>query len=244
MTEYESLTASLDKLAELENYYQWLLEEIRPFFGTRLVEIGAGTGTFTKFLVAAHLIPNPAAHLAVYEPSGHYYQKLHQKLHANHPGLIQSGRLVTTHGYFHASSERCDTIVMINVLEHVQDDLEFIRTAHQSLAPGGTHIVFVPALQWLYSAFDRAVGHYRRYEKSQLEQLLRAGGFEVVKAKYMDCMGVLPWYLLNVIGGFTSINPHLARLYDTWFVPITRWMEGREGPRIGKNILMVGRKVV
>lgn len=244
MTEHESLTASLDKLAALENYYQWVLEELRPFLGNRLAEIGAGTGTFTELLITAHIASNPAAHLAVFEPSEHYYRKLHEKLRGRYPGLIQTGRLAATQGYFHASPEGFDTIVMINVLEHIENDLDAVRTVHQSLAPGGTYIAFVPALQWLYSAFDGAVGHHRRYERTQLEEVFHQGGFEVVKAKYMDCMGVLPWYLINVLGGSTSINPHLARLYDTWFVPVTKWVEGLREPRVGKNILMIGRKAV
>lgn len=244
MTENESLTASLDKLAVLENYHQWILEEIRPFLGTRLVEIGAGTGTFTEFLVIAHLTSNPAAQLAAFEPSEHYYRKLQEKLRGRYPDLIQAGRLTATQGYLHASPQGFDTIVMINVLEHIEKDLDAVRTVHQSLAPGGTYITFVPALSWLYSPFDKAVGHYRRYEKTHLEEVLRQGGFTVVKAKYMDCMGVLPWYLLNVIGGSQSINPRLARLYDTWFVPVTKWMERLGEPCVGKNILMVGRKAI
>jgi SAM-dependent methyltransferase len=242
MIENERLTASLDKLAALENYYRWILEEIQPFLGNRLAEIGAGTGTFTEFLVAAHLASTPAVHLAAFEPSEHHYQKLHEKLRGRYPDLAQAGRLTATHGYFQSSPEGFDTIVMINVLEHIEHDLEAVRMVHQSLAPGGTYIVFVPALQWLYSPFDKAVGHYRRYEKTQLAEVFRMGGFAVVKAKYMDCLGVLPWYLLNVIGGSQSINPRLARLYDTWFVPVTKWAERLGEPCVGKNILMVGRK--
>jgi hypothetical protein len=108
--------------------------------------------------------------------------------------------------------------------------------------PGGTFVVFVPALPWLYSALDRAVGHYRRYEKPHLEGLLRAGRFDVVKSRYMDCIGVLPWYLLNVVGGRTSINPRLAHLYDSWLVPVTRWIEELQNPWFGKNVLIVARK--
>lgn len=67
-------------------------------------------------------------------------------------------------------------------------------------------------------------------------------GFAVVTAKYMDCLGVLPWYLLNVIGGSTSINPRLARLYDLYFVPVTRLVERLWRPRIGKNVLVVAQK--
>ncbi len=244
MIENESLTASLDKLAALENYYRWVLEEIRPFLGNRLAEIGAGTGTFTKFLVTAYLASRPTVQLSVFEPSQHHYRKLHETLHSQYPGFMQAGRLTTTQGYFHASTDGFDTIVMINVLEHIENDLDAVRTVHQSLAPGGTYIVFVPALPWLYSPFDKAIGHYRRYERTQLEEVFHKGGFEVVKAKYMDCLGVLPWYLLNVLGGSQSINPRLALLYDTWFVPVTKWAERFGEPPVGKNILMVGRKMV
>jgi SAM-dependent methyltransferase len=244
MIENESLTASLERLSALENYHRWIFEEIQPFLGNRLAEIGAGTGTFTEFLVTAQLASNLAAHLAAFEPSEHYHRKLYEKLRGHYPDLIQAGRLTATQGYFDVSPEGFDTIIMINVLEHIENDLDAIRTVYRSLVPGGMYIVFVPALQWLYSPFDKAVGHYRRYERTHLEEIFRIEGFIVVKAKYMDCLGILPWYLLNVLGGSQSINPRLARLYDTWFVPVTKWVERLGEPCMGKNILMVGRKAV
>src|SRR5207244_311060 len=118
---------------------------------------------------------------------------------------------VLTEGYFQPSRDTCDTVVMINVLEHIEDDQDIVRMAHQSLVPGGALVIYSPALRWLYSSYDKAVGHYRRYEKNPLEDLLRAAGFAVDRAKYMDSLGVLPWYLLNVLGGSININPHLAR---------------------------------
>jgi len=71
---------------------------------------------------------------------------------------------------------------------------------------------------------------------------LRKEGFDVIKSKYMDCLGVLPWYLLNVVGRRRYINPHLAHVYDTWFVPFTRWIESLRDPWFGKNVLVVARK--
>ena len=242
MTECECLTASLLALDDLEDYYRWLFEEVRPFFGERLVEIGAGIGTFTVQLVRSHVSCHPMARLEVFEPEGSLYRHLRKRLENAHPDLLRAGRLTTTNGVFRSSPERFDTVIMINVLEHIEDDQASIRAAYHALVPGGTFVVFVPALPWLYSALDRAVGHYRRYEKPHLERLLRAGRFEVVTSKYMDCVGVLPWYLLNVIGRRTSINPHLAHLYDTWFVPVTRWLEGLRNPWFGKNVLIVVRK--
>jgi hypothetical protein len=243
-TKYDSLTSDLEALAGLENYHGWILDEIRPYLKTRLVEIGGGFGTFTKLLVSAHLLPHPAARMEVFEPANAFCGRLRDELQQAYPDLIRAGRLAVTEKHFQPSPDQCDTVIMINVLEHIQDDRETVRAVYHALSLDGTFVIYSPALAWLYSPHDKAVGHYRRYEMNQLEQILRTEGFTVVAAKYMDCMGVLPWYLLNVIGGFTSINPRLARLYDTWFVPITRWMEGRNGLCIGKNILMVGRKVV
>jgi len=242
MTECEYLTASLLALDDLENYYRWLVEEVRPFFGERLVEIGAGIGTFTAWLVRTHMSCHPTSRLEVFEPEESLFQHLRKRLETAHPDLLRAGRLTTTNGVFPSSPERFDTVIMINVLEHIEDDQASIRAAYHALVPGGRFVVFVPALPWLYSALDRAVGHYRRYEKPSLEGLLRAGKFEVVKSKYMDGMGVLPWYLLNVVGRRTSINPRLAHLYDRWFVPFTRWVEGLRDPWFGKNILVVARK--
>jgi len=236
------LTSDLEVLADLKNYYRWILDEIRPFLGTRLAEIGAGIGTFTKLLANAHLSTNPTARLEAFEPADNLYPELRERLHHLHPQLLQAGRLVTTHGYFQASPGRFDSIIMINVLEHIHDDLEAIRIAHQSLSRGGTFVVFAPALPWLYSPLDRAAGHHRRYEKKQLEKMFHAGGFEVMKAKYMDCAGVLPWYVLNVIGGSLSLNPRMARMYDKWVVPATRWFESIGPAFVGKNILMIGQK--
>lgn len=242
MSESQYLTSALEAQADLQNYYRWVFDEIRPFFGRRLTEIGAGIGTFTQVLVHAHLSVTPEARLEVFEPSSSLYHRLEDTMQGQYSDLIHSERLVVTQGYFQDSTQRFDTVIMINVLEHILDDVESIRVVYQSLAPGGTLAVFVPALPWLYSALDKAVGHHRRYEKSQLERLFVSGGFDVVKARYMDCLGVLPWYLLNVLGGSRSINPQLARFYDTWCVPLTRRIEGRCNPFVGKNILMVGRK--
>lgn len=242
MTECECLTASLLSLDKIKRYYRWIGEEARPFLGDRLAEIGAGIGTFTDVLVGSHLAHRPTARLAAFEPEHTLFHLLQTRMERSYPDLLRTGRVVATNGYFDVSPGQFDTVVMINVLEHIRDDRDTIRAAYHSLTPGGACIVFVPALSWLYSALDRAVGHFRRYERPQLVQLMQEGGFDVVAAKYMDCMGILPWYLLNVIGGSTSINPRLARLYDTWFVPATRRIEQRWPPRIGKNVLVVARK--
>lgn len=244
MAELNHLAADLGTLDTLENYQGWIFEEICPFLGRRLVEIGAGIGTFTQVLLKAHLKTDPSARLEVFEPNATLYRRLCERMHDEHAALLQAGRLVLYQEEFRPSPARPDTVIMINALEHIQDDRGTIRAVYQSLEPGGALVVYTPALSWLYSNHDKVVGHFRRYENTPLTRLFREEGFTVVKAHYMDCMGVIPWYVLNVLGGSQSINPHLARLYDRWFVPAAKWIEGLITPPAGKNILMVGRKSV
>jgi phospholipid N-methyltransferase len=242
MANSDQLTSSLETVIILKNYNQWIIDEIKPLLGNRLAEIGGGVGTFTEYLLAEHLSHNPASHLEVFEPAAHLYQKMHERLTGSYAGLIQAGRLILTQDYFQPSQGNYDTVILINVLEHIQDDVALLRTVHASIANKGVLIVFVPALDLLYSSFDKAVGHHRRYQQPALEKLFVTAGFEVVKSKYMDCLGILPWYFLNVVCRSQSINPWLAQLYDKVFVPMTRRIESLHLPFAGKNLLIIGRK--
>src|SRR5437899_12061906 len=92
---------------------------------------------------------------------GHPLPALHKRLETAHPDLLRAGRLTTTNEVFRSSPERFDTVLMINVLEHIADDQASIRAAYHALVPGGTFGVFVPALLCLDSAHARAVRHSR-----------------------------------------------------------------------------------
>lgn len=243
MAEIKYLTPDIDSLAVLANYYDWILDEIRPFLGRRMAEIGAGIGTFTERLAAARLDSDPTAVLQAFEPAANLFQQLHAKLEPDRRSLLRSGRLVLHHGYFQTAGDAFDSIIMINVLEHVEDDAALLRMIYNSLSDRGTFIAFVPALPWLFSAHDKMVGHYRRYDKASLEGLLSAEGFHILKCKYFDCLGILPWYLLNVLfGAHATMNPRLSWFYDKVFVPLSRRIEYRCPPSLGKNLLIVGGK--
>ena len=100
---------------------------------------------------------------------------------------------------------------------------------------------WVPALQWLYSDFDKKIGHYRRYHKDTLASLVTSTGFTIQKIKYMDICGILPWLIafkwlkLSMSGGKVS-------LYDSLVVPPERFLEELFEPPIGKNLILVARK--
>jgi SAM-dependent methyltransferase len=235
-------TSDLEALSDLTNYYQWIVDEIRPCLGARLAEIGAGIGTFTHFLIAGHIAHQPVASLRAFEPAANLYPVLQRRLHERHADLVDEGRVVAQSDYFRGAPGEFDTVILVNVLEHIEDDLACFREVHAALSPGGRIVIFVPALRWLFSELDRAVGHYRRYHKNQLHQALEASNFKIIKSSYFDVLGVLPWYLLNVLGRATTVNPRLARLYDRVGVPLTRWVEQLYSPAFGKNLLLIGEK--
>src|SRR5690606_34417870 len=116
-----------------------------------------------------------------------------------------------------------------------------LARAREHLAPGGHLLVFVPALQWLMSRFDREIGHVRRYSMGQLRERAEGAGFRVVRARYFDGAGVLPWFL-NFVVLRRGLGGGSVSLYDRLVVPPMRRVEGLIAPIVGKNLLMVARK--
>jgi SAM-dependent methyltransferase len=239
----QTLSLELATVQTLVNYHQWIFDEIQPFLGQRVAEIGGGIGTFSELLLRHHVTASPRRSLRVFEPARPLYTALKERCHSCFTEVLRGGRLTVINGSFQSAPARFDTVVMVNVLEHVDQDQELVDQIHAGLEPGGTLIVFVPALPRLYSELDRRAGHVRRYEKTQLESLCRSCGFEIAKSIYLDMAGVVPWYVINVLGRARSLNAALARVYDRFVVPVTRWIERCCVAPVGKNVLVVARKL-
>lgn len=225
----------LEILADLPNYYGWIIEKFRPWLNGRTIEIGAGIGTISS------LIFDDADELILVEPSAHLTDCL--------PSSITKSKKVSIYNETleqrlpQMTGQSCDTIIMVNVLEHIEDDGAAIEALHRILKPEGALLLFVPALQFLYSALDHKHGHFRRYHLRQLEYKLNAHGFKIQDSRYFDIAGVLPWWLINTLGGKTHFNPALANFYDQYFIPITKFFERFISPPFGKNIIIIAKRV-
>ena len=100
-----------------------------------------------------------------------------------------------------------------------------VRECRRILRPGGHLLILVPALSFLYSKLDALAGHYCRYGSEELTVRIIDAGFRLEKQCYFDTLGIVPWWVLNIIGGATAFNPTLVNLYDRLFVPISQWLE-------------------
>ncbi len=237
MVKFEYEGRDLEAMSFARKYHEWILGLFRDFLGKHVLEVGAGSGSFSALLAK-----EPLTELVVVEPSQNMYALLEKN-------VAHDTRIKARNAFFvdiqTEYENHFDSIVYVNVLEHVEDDVKELAHIYASLKPGGSVCIFVPALQWLYSAHDKAIGHHRRYYKKQLTTLVREAGLEIIQARYFDIFGIIPWFILLTCGLMKG-DPSAGNIsfYDTYIIPISRAFESIVTPPIGKNILMVARKPI
>jgi SAM-dependent methyltransferase len=230
----------LEAMSEASNYHRWILGIFAPYLGRHLVEVGAGLGSFSELILRHHACET----LALVEPSAEMYQQLEARARR----MPTSPRVDTYHANFPEAAplikakHSLDSVIYVNVLEHIADDEVELAAIHRALSDHGRVFIFVPALSWLFGAFDERVGHLRRYTKSELEEKLRRTGFQTIISTYFDLAGIAPWWIKYRLLKSTKMQPGGVRLYDRYIVPTARRFEAVIHPPIGKNVIVVAEK--
>ena len=210
------------------NYHRWILEIFRPFLGKRIVEVGAGTGAFSQMLMET----KPES-LTMLEPSANLFPRLVERMGSDR--TFQSTLR-------EASVSDPDSILYVNVLEHVENDEAELADAHSLLNSGGRVFIFVPANPWLMSDIDRLMGHHRRYTLAGLSLKCRSAGFNIRYSSRFDFFGIIPWLVKYRLLRSTTMESGLVKLYDSLVVPVARVAEGIIRPPVGKSIILIGEK--
>lgn len=227
----------LERLADAEHFFGWVADEIAPHLGRRVLEVGAGIGTVSLALHERL----PMAEITALEPD----LRLHIDLTARTKAHPRIRAVNGTSGDIWASDPRpsYDSVVYVNVLEHILDDLHELQVARDLVTPGGTLAVFVPALPGLYGSLDYKSGHHRRYRLAELSSAVESAGFSVTLIKHLDTLGVLPYFLMyrlldvGALGSVSSIG------YDRVVVPLSRAVQRLvPNPPFGKNLLVIARR--
>lgn len=221
----------LEAMSFAKNYHCWILKVFEPYLGGSVAEIGAGCGNFARLVLEKNI-----KNLKAFEPSGNMFPQLELT-------LKHDLRAEAINAFFDASYPGTfDSILYVNVLEHIEDDVAELANALESLKPGGYLLVFVPALSWLYSEQDKELGHFRRYTKTGLVELAKQVGFTITLARYFDLAGIVPWYL-NFVLLKNQWHSGSVALYDNMVVPIMRKIESLVAPPIGKNVILVAKRL-
>jgi SAM-dependent methyltransferase len=226
----------LDALASARNYYRWIIARCREHLGRVVVEHGAGAGNFSLALLEAGV-----GHLAAVEPAGNLVPTLTERLA---PWGRRASIWASTLEEFVVADHRLavDTIVSVNVLEHIADDRTTLRTMAALVRPGGSVIVFVPALPWLYGSLDRAFDHVRRYRRDELLAKARGAGLEVLDVHFINIVGVLTWFVMGRVLRRPTLTAASVKLFDRVAIPLISRIEGVWSPPIGQNLLLISRK--
>jgi glycosyltransferase involved in cell wall biosynthesis len=225
---------TLTRMARLEPYNRWLVSRFEHAVGHRVLEIGAGFGNITRhlkgreILVASDLDPVALQHL--------------KGVFRDDPSVrVASYRFPLTE---EARKEICgfqiDTVVCLNVLEHIEDDRAALADMRAALRPGGRLILLVPAFARLYGTLDEHLHHFRRYEKEELERKIREAGFAIEDLRFVNRPGIFGWWLNGRVLR-RRVLPRGQLLAFKLLMPMLKREEERP-PSSGLSLLAIARQ--
>ena len=233
---YEYVGSELEHFANATNWQTYVKERIQPFIGRRVLEVGAGIGGATRFLCTGD-----HDHWMCLEPDRRFIAVIEDEIEAGRlPPCCQTahGVLPTplfTHGMF-------DTALYINVLEHIEKDQREIEEALAYLKPGGFLIVLSPAHDWLFSPFDAARGHFRRYSKPMIRALTPDSG-ELVRLEYLDSIGLFASLANRLVLKQREPRPDQIAYWDERMVPLSKRVDPLVKYSIGKSIVAIWKRL-
>lgn len=226
----EYIGGELELFARATNWKAYLRRQIGPFLGARVLEVGAGLGSNTRMLYTGQV------RWVCLEPD----QTMARRLKADRTLPAACEIVEGTLGDI-VEDTAFDTVLYVDVLEHVERDADELNQAMKKLAPGGRLVVMAPAHQALYSPFDKAIGHFRRYDRHSL-LALAPDEARPVRTRYLDSVGLAAsfanWVLLNR----SLPTRNQIWLWDSLMVPLSRLLDPASAFSFGKSILAVWEK--
>ena len=212
------------------NWKHYLAEQLRPYIGGDVLEVGAGMGETTQFLLNGEV-----RGWTCLEPDAALLAQLKRKIDSHQLPALCTALQGTLAGL--PAGARYDTILYIDVLEHIGDDRQELAHAKQHLKEGGHLIVLSPAFQFLYSPFDEAIGHYRRYNKKTLRRAAQWPGLAEKKMYYLESAGVL----LLLLNRFIVRKKYPAQkdiaFWQRFLVPVSKVVDKLLFYSAGKSIV-------
>jgi SAM-dependent methyltransferase len=181
------LESSLKNWDRIGRYSQWIYAQYKDFIGERVLDVGVGIGTMTDFYISS----------AEFVLGIDIFDSQLELVKDRFKGLNFTAQKtdIAKEDISGLRRYNFDTIIMINVLEHIEDDFAALAKLQEILTEGGRIIVFVPALPFLFNGFDKASGHFRRYTKKRLKLLSDRLDMKLLKSRYFNFLGIMPYYI-------------------------------------------------
>jgi SAM-dependent methyltransferase len=217
-------------------YAKWIFSILKPYIGTSVMEVGCGLGLMiNNYSQAKTILATDYNRTYVdlvtkrYRDNNHVYVKqlditkvsFEQKQFLNHLKI--------------------NTVLSINVLEHIKEDVKALTGMYEVLPKGGTLLLFVPALPKIYGTIDEEFNHFRRYTKQELTQKVEHVGFKMKRVSYFNIFGIIWWYIMGRILKKRNLPRMTGGLLNI-FVPVFQFVESIISPPIGQSLILIAEK--
>jgi SAM-dependent methyltransferase len=238
MNQFNYVGTELELFAKAKNWKNYIRSILKRYIKGNVLEVGAGIGSNTALLCHCQY-----ENWLCLEPDTNLFQALENSIKSSDiPNCIAYNKTIDGLG----DRQLFDSILYIDVLEHIEDDRREVLKASRHLKPGGNLIILGPAHQWLFTSFDKAIGHYRRYNKPMLKSVLLKDpeDIETIKLIYLDSVGLLASLANKLLLQQSHPTLKQIKLWDNLMVPISKKLDPVLGYKMGKSVLLVGRKKI
>ena len=194
---------TLNVMSKATWYNRWLLSLIRPYLKGDILEVGTGIGNFTQMLA-------DYGEVTTIDVDVQYINKVKQE----YGNRIKVGRGDIEIGDYFFNKINFDSIVCLNVLEHIKDDRKAIKNMYELLNKGGYLILLVPANKFLFSDFDKNLGHYRRYSIKEIKSVLEESEFGIRNLRYINWWAAIGWFVFMKILKVNKMPENPVGIFD------------------------------
>lgn len=215
---------------QAKNYLNWIQELVQPHLGRRVLEIGSGRGDLTAgFAEGRNLVATDCSQINL----THLRQRFGNDRHIAVEALDAAK---------YSPRELFDSVVMINVLEHIEDDVAALRRLASGLSAGGKIVIYVPAFASLYSPWDAKIGHFRRYTMPSLTATVRAAGLRPTELRYVNIFGAVMWFAFCRMLKQEPAQTWVVHSWDKLALPVLHAIEKRVSPPFGISVFCVAER--
>lgn len=227
---YSTGTQTLESMSQAVWFNQWTVKKFEKYLNGDILEVGCGIGNFTNSL-------KKYGNVWAIDINKTYVRQTSDLIRKK--GTIEEGDIEKTIHFF--GGKKFDSIVCLNVLEHIKDDKKALKNMFDLLKDDGYLILLVPAFDFLFGEIDKSIGHFRRYDKNELQKKVKSLGFEVIKSRIINFLGAIGWWVSSRILSNNKIDESKIKLFN-FIAPLVLRLEDLFEPPVGTSILIVMKK--
>jgi SAM-dependent methyltransferase len=226
---------TLEIMSAAPRYNAWQFEQISPWVGRRVLEVGSGIGN-----MSAHIADGGRELLVLTDTDAWYQEQLRSRFAGRPEVRVDSLTLPDAAAAGRFQPLRLDTVIALNVVEHIEDDVGTLRSMAELLAPGGRVVILVPALPSIYGSLDEELGHYRRYTRASLAAAFQGAGLTLERMFWFNRVGTFGWWFNACVRRTRLIPLSQLRSFDS-MVPLLRFERFLPLP-FGQSLIAIGRR--